>query len=189
MHSILWTSILASAGVAVLTTLLVEYLAKPGLEARKERILEDRRQKRHALGDIRRVAGLGEFLHACCSEGDWRGKTKRAATLREEIYKLAVEMDDLMKSAYGVMGVPEWMDEEWSDAAATVSGFSIRIRAGENAPAEAWDDFEKAVTWLWAFVGFSQMSRVWRRRKAFELIKSYLLSRNRDKTSEEDDNR
>jgi hypothetical protein len=46
MHSILWASILASAGVALVTTLLVEYLAKPGLEARKDRIIENRREWR-----------------------------------------------------------------------------------------------------------------------------------------------
>jgi hypothetical protein len=37
MHSVLWASILASAGVALVTTLLVEYLAKPWLEAAHSR--------------------------------------------------------------------------------------------------------------------------------------------------------
>ena len=52
MHLVLWASLLASAGVAAVTTLLVEYLAKPWLEARKDRILDKGRQQRTALNDI-----------------------------------------------------------------------------------------------------------------------------------------
>ena len=62
MHSVLWASILASAGVAIVTTLLVEYLAKPGLEARKERILEDRRQQRTALNNMKQSLYLATRL-------------------------------------------------------------------------------------------------------------------------------
>lgn len=58
MHSTLWASIFASAVVAVVTTLLVEYLAKPGLEARKERILESKRERRTALKNIDRATYL-----------------------------------------------------------------------------------------------------------------------------------
>lgn len=56
MHSILWASILASAGVAVVTTLAIEYLAKPGLEARKDRILEKRREQRAAINEMAAMA-------------------------------------------------------------------------------------------------------------------------------------
>jgi hypothetical protein len=41
-----WT-VLISAVVAALVALLIEYVAKPGLEARKERILADRRSMRN----------------------------------------------------------------------------------------------------------------------------------------------
>jgi hypothetical protein len=41
-----WTPILSSAVTAVFVTLLVEYLAKPRLEARKDRILEGMRARR-----------------------------------------------------------------------------------------------------------------------------------------------
>ena len=52
MHSVLWASILASAGVALVTTLLVEYLAKPWLEARKDRIVEKNRDQRKGIKDV-----------------------------------------------------------------------------------------------------------------------------------------
>ena len=64
MHSILWASILASAGVALVTTLLVEYLAKPGLEARKERILEDKRARRVSVKGILRAWFIARRLQA-----------------------------------------------------------------------------------------------------------------------------
>jgi hypothetical protein len=55
-------SILASAGVALVTTLLVEYLAKPSLEVRKDRILETNRDKRKAIKGIWQVhCLLGEL--------------------------------------------------------------------------------------------------------------------------------
>jgi hypothetical protein len=41
---LLWKSFLVPIAVALVTTLLVEYFAKPRLEARKERLLRDRRQ-------------------------------------------------------------------------------------------------------------------------------------------------
>lgn len=44
MTELLWKSFLVPIAVALVTTLLVEYFAKPGLEARKERLLRDRRQ-------------------------------------------------------------------------------------------------------------------------------------------------
>jgi hypothetical protein len=62
MHSILLASILASAGVALVTTLLVEYLAKPWLEARKERILDKSRQRRAALTNFLRTINLANRL-------------------------------------------------------------------------------------------------------------------------------
>lgn len=52
MHSVLWAGILASAGVTLVTTLAVENLAKPGLEACKERILENNREWRTAVPNL-----------------------------------------------------------------------------------------------------------------------------------------
>jgi len=43
---------LISAGVAAFVTLLIEYFAKPALEARKERILANHRRRREALDRI-----------------------------------------------------------------------------------------------------------------------------------------
>jgi hypothetical protein len=64
MHSVLWASILASAGVALIVTLVVEYFAKPGLEARKDRILEDRREKRAAIKGIKHASILAMKMYA-----------------------------------------------------------------------------------------------------------------------------
>ncbi|WP_146159621.1 hypothetical protein [Allonocardiopsis opalescens] len=49
------TTVLIPAAVAVCTTLLVEYFAKPWLEARKERILEAHRARREAAAVGRRI--------------------------------------------------------------------------------------------------------------------------------------
>lgn len=57
------SSLFASALVAVLTTLLVEYLAKPRLEARKERILDEARGRRAVLTKLRLTAFLFKRLH------------------------------------------------------------------------------------------------------------------------------
>lgn len=57
------STVLISALVAVLTTLLVEYFAKPRLEARKERILEEARGRRLVLSKLRLTAFLFIKLH------------------------------------------------------------------------------------------------------------------------------
>ncbi|MET0989859.1 MAG: hypothetical protein ABWY54_04350 [Glaciihabitans sp.] len=44
MEDALWRSFITPILVALLTTLVIEYFAKPALEARKERIIRDRRQ-------------------------------------------------------------------------------------------------------------------------------------------------
>jgi hypothetical protein len=105
MHSILWASILASAGVAVVTTLLVEYLAKPGLEARKDRILEDRRQKRSALKDIKRCSSLARQLYVW-GRARAEGADEITVALKEQAQKMAEEIDELAKRAYGPIKVP-----------------------------------------------------------------------------------
>ena len=42
MHSLLWASVGVSAGAAVVTTVLIDFLFKPGLEARKDRTTQAR---------------------------------------------------------------------------------------------------------------------------------------------------
>ncbi len=193
MHDVLWASIVASAGVALVTTLLVEYLAKPWLEARKERILEDRRQQRTAVRDIRRAAQLGEILYINCSEGKPQGrgdrKRKRAALLREELNTIAAELEGLVKGSWGIMEVPEWMCDEWIDATAYVRGYSARIRVGDSLSDDELDDFEDAVRWLWIFAGWFEMPKWYRRlgkRKLMEVMRSEFYRTIAERASEDD---
>lgn len=62
-HNLIVSNILVSALVAIVTTLVIEYLAKPGLEARKERILEEARGRRLVLSRLRLTAFLFRKLH------------------------------------------------------------------------------------------------------------------------------
>ena len=57
------SSVLISASVAILTTLLVEYFAKPRLDARKERILDEARGRRRLIARLRLTAFLFRKLH------------------------------------------------------------------------------------------------------------------------------
>ncbi len=50
-----WRTVLISAAVAAVTTLLIEYLAKPRLEARKERIVKRQRLRRQLKADLTRA--------------------------------------------------------------------------------------------------------------------------------------
>jgi hypothetical protein len=71
------SKVLVPAIVAAVVTLLIEYLAKPRLEARKERLLERARDKRSlirvlsllsisiaALSDVNAVSAVPAFVHA-----------------------------------------------------------------------------------------------------------------------------
>jgi hypothetical protein len=87
MHTVLWASIFASAGVALVTTLLIEYFAKPGLEARKDRILEDRRDQRNALKDLRLYARLAGEMWGLARDGLIASDNQSIAELRESVRK------------------------------------------------------------------------------------------------------
>ena len=107
MHSILWASILASAVVAVITTLLIEYLAKPSLEARKERILETYRDQRQGQKDIHRCMALMMKLR--------RYVYKNLADLvsDEYIHRITAELSERITNAAQLLKVPPSLSEEW----------------------------------------------------------------------------
>lgn len=98
MHSVLWASIFASAGVALVTTLLVEYFAKPGLEARKDRILESSRERRTAIKQIRQVYFLVADIYAHRPENE---------VLRQRAHKIALDIERLMDGVFQVINVPQ----------------------------------------------------------------------------------
>lgn len=115
MHSVLWVSILASAGVAVVTTLLVEYLAKPGLEARKDRILEKRREQRVAIKGIHEALFMVEILLSCKEVTPYRIPAEYLRTNSEQF-------SERMRIASYVFMAPESADEEWARIIARIHG-------------------------------------------------------------------
>ncbi|RNH98850.1 hypothetical protein EEZ25_24430 [Micromonospora aurantiaca] len=56
MPSIDWNTVATAGATAVFVTLAVEYVAKPGMEARKERVLEDARLRRDLVTAIMDLA-------------------------------------------------------------------------------------------------------------------------------------
>lgn len=175
MHSVLWASILASAGVAVVTTLLVEYLAKPGLEARKERILESKREQRAALKSItrctflaRRVSNLGR------AEADRYGR-KVVRTLSAKAKAMAAEIEELIvPSTREIFDGPAWMIDEWHNSVIIMEGFSIFFRSIDAPPEGAWEELKSAADRMDDFVTLLTTSNwhLWRRHKLIKKIKS-----------------
>jgi hypothetical protein len=102
MHSILWASILASAVVAAIVTLLVEYFAKPALEARKERILETYREKRQAQKDIERCFLILSNL-----------ERNTGAASEDYIRKAATELSERITNAVQCLRPPNSIITEW----------------------------------------------------------------------------
>jgi hypothetical protein len=174
MHSVLWASILASAGVALLTTLLVEYLAKPGLEARKERILEGRRQQRSTLKSVQRCAFLAGKVYVLGKMEAGEYKENIASTLSGKAQRIAAEIEGLASSTYEVMNVPTWMDDEWRKSTAIVAGFSIGFSTEGWAPEHVWEEFDNAAGRMDEIATLLTTSNwhLWRKHKLAKIIKS-----------------
>ena len=174
MHSILWASLLASAGVAVVTTLLVEYLAKPSLEARKERILESKREQRAALKSIirctflaRRVSVLGR------AEGDGYDR-EVVHVLSTNAKAMAAQIEELATSAYEVFDAPAWMRDEWYKSTVIMMGFSIFFSSIDRPPEDAWKELDSAADRMDDFVTLLTTSNrhLWRKRRLVKKIRS-----------------
>lgn len=177
MHSILWASILASAGVALVTTLLVEYFAKPGLEARKDRILEDKRQQRDALRNLDRCTYLaGRLIGLMRLEADEYDQEIMRAQ-KAEAGKMAAEIEGLAANAYEVINVPAWMDHELRKTIIKIGAFSIGLKVKGRAPKDVWEEFDSAADRLDDFLALFATSKwhLWRRRKLIKKIESPVL--------------
>lgn len=169
----MWASVLASACVAAFITLLIEYLAKPQLEARKERILENRREQRDALKKLDRCTFLaGKLIGlAQLKPGEYDEEIMRAQ--KEEAGKMVAEIEGLAGDAYEVMNVPAWMDDEWRKTIGAVGAFSLGISIKGKAPMDAWETFDSATDRLDDIIILCATSKwhPWRRRKLVKKIK------------------
>lgn len=118
MTQILWASILASAVVAGFVTILIEYLAKPRLEARKERILDAYRQEREALRGLRRAVQRAGIM---CEISGIKGTYEALA--QDRMRKLGAEVDQLVDAAFVALTAPRSLDHSWKYTAGFISGF------------------------------------------------------------------
>jgi hypothetical protein len=108
MHSFLWASILASAAVAVVTTLLVEYLAKPWLEVRKDRILEKDRQRRDSIKVIKESYMLRLNLRDAIQR-----KQERNDYITEWSKQKTAELEKLLTTLVQTTEVPLSLRGQW----------------------------------------------------------------------------
>lgn len=130
-------SVLASAAVAAVTTLLIEYLARPWLDARKDRVVEDHRQRRTAINGVKRSLTLiGELQVLGTSKEEIDILTQRAKQIAAEIEKL---MDVCGESID--IGIPRPTINEWTRATVAISMFAAIFQSEEMPSEEAWGKF------------------------------------------------
>ena len=171
MNSILWASILASAGVALFTTLLVEYFAKPWLEVRKDRILENKRQQRAAFNDLKQVLFILPRL-AIYIEGFNKG------TISEEHAKKALaEFAEFTGRLYEVIDLPDKLDDEWVETMSIMHRFSVAMPVANSLPTEIKERFSLAFHRANLFHHYFRTAKwhLWRRHKLVRRIKSVTL--------------
>lgn len=170
MHSVLWASILASAGVALVTTLLVEYLAKPGLEARKDRILEKRREQRAAINDMKRASflliRLAYYLADIRDDRASKGSFEKALT----------ELSECTVRPFEIIDPPKKIADEWHDAIVVLYRYSS-MKPEAQRPASIAEKFPLAYLRLSLFHSYFNTARwhLWRRHKLIRRIKSATL--------------
>lgn len=147
MHSsqhsqVLWATIVASATVAALVTLIVEYLAKPQLEARKERILEKNQQKRAALLGLRRIAHLPQriaFYRAAEALGEFASGGDDAPPVddgRERMSAAIVEAQELLLAAFELLAPSSSYLKLWRGEVGAVMAYLsfIVVDPAQNSP-------------------------------------------------------
>lgn len=147
-------TILTSAGVAGTVTLLVEYAAKPHLEARKERILDRHRRRRETIariGDVALAAEVAEREKRLAKPGypligeiqpepkkafgalRASGENLRTATRLDE--KLGevdrIALEHLSQTAVSLGRVHD-LEEEWSDASVLKVFDAMRSNLGRR---------------------------------------------------------
>jgi hypothetical protein len=130
MPMINWNTVVTSAVTALVVTLVIEYFAKPGLEARKERILGLLRSRRELLAVIAKLTlaakMYGEDLPPDAPrdlQQAWGAERNRHfADLEQQSRQLH---DDLARYAYGY---PRQLDDVLLGYANTVQGIMLSMR-------------------------------------------------------------
>jgi len=160
---VLWVSIVASTTVAAFTTLLIEYLAKPRLEARKERILDDNRQLRSALRGLQRAVGLtGQIIGLQDQHED--------KIFNDRIIQYATEVERLLTFAWEEISVPRSLKEDWMQSTTAVVVFAALVQEGTTSiKEEAWEEVEMIARRLRQYALLFTTSR-WRPRRRYVLM-------------------
>lgn len=163
MHSILWASVLASAGVAVVTTLLVEYLAKPGLEVRKDRILEAKQEQRAAINDMRRASLL--LIRMAYYLAGLRDGTTSAQAFE----KALTEFCECTVRPFEVINPPKKIADEWHDTIVALYRYSS-MEPEVQRPTAIQERFPLAFARLGLFHTYFTTAK-WHIRRRHQLIK------------------
>jgi hypothetical protein len=154
--------------VALVTTLLVEYLAKPRLEVRKERILEKSRERRKGINDFRRALNLANKLLA------YKGQPPLAFSLMDEqIKRSTTDLQDRMFTAAEFIDVPQSISREWEYTISAIHARSVVPSAmWQNMPDDFWEVFEDAFQRMKDFRKLFKLSKLHplRRRKLIRKI-------------------
>lgn len=137
--------------MAAVTTLLIEYLAKPSLDARKERILEDHQRRRAAIRGLRRAAYLSGRLTVSQRNQD-------LVPLRDQLLDLASRIEQLVDAAVEEISPPPALEEHWHQKMATVAATARWLKYGDP-PGTVWDDFDDATDKLDSYADLFSASR------------------------------
>ena len=158
MSHVLWASIAASAVVAAVITLVIEYLAKPWLEARKERILEEIRRRRTLVRGLGHAAWLSEAIVAMQPAQERR-------QFRDRTIRHAAEAQPLVLAGVQELDVPDALFDEWQLSTVRLVNFTERVQL-EMPPEEMWENLKVAAAKVARCAELFAMSRWhWRRRR------------------------
>jgi hypothetical protein len=164
---ILWASILASTIVAAFTTLLVEYVAKPWLEVRKDRILESNQRQRSALRGLSHATTLAGRMIALRD-------LQSNPLAREQTMEFATEVGKCVTVAYEELTVPKFFGDDWVKATSITYTFSMLVQ--KAVPSEdSWNEFDVITDQLDRYDAIlrTPLRHLWRRNKLKREIQSH----------------
>ena len=155
-HSVVWASVIASVFVAAFVTLAIEYLAKPRLEVRKERILEKSRERHKAINDFRRAVNLAMRLTA------YKGQPPQmvVSLMDDHIKRSAIDLQEHTLAAGEFIHAPESVRREWEYAVSSMNAYATVLPAGlQHLPDNFWAMFEDASNQMKVFYRLFTTSR------------------------------